>query len=231
MHGDAVLDVIAGLRELGKTIFLTTHFMDEAEALADRIVVLAAGRIVASGTPQSIGGRSAPGVPGAALRAHRRGRDHVRGHRAGITVVLVLIGWLVFSVHLNGAGAGLVLLSVMVGTACLCGVGYAVSTFVKSQESAGPLVLLIMFVLNAISGIYVPETLFPAWQRDLAQVLPIRPVFLVPEPDLIFRPGYLLPGRPGPSPAPPRYVIFPASYRFAHLKGMFATVACTRRQP
>lgn len=51
--------MIAGLRELGKTIFLTTHFMDEAEALADRIVVLAAGRIVASGTPQSIGGRSA----------------------------------------------------------------------------------------------------------------------------------------------------------------------------
>ncbi|MGH3168677.1 MAG: ABC transporter ATP-binding protein [Trebonia sp.] len=51
-------DVISGLRDLGKTIFLTTHFMDEAEALADRIVVLAAGRIVASGTPQTIGDRS-----------------------------------------------------------------------------------------------------------------------------------------------------------------------------
>ena len=94
----------------------------------------------------------------------------------GITVVLVLIGWLVFSVHLNGASAGLILLTVVVGTACLCGVAYAVSTFVKSQESAGPLVLLIMFVINAISGIYVPETLFPAWLRDVAQVLPIRPL-------------------------------------------------------
>ncbi len=50
-------DVISGLRDLGKTIFLTTHFMDEAEALADRIMILAAGRIVASGTPQTIGGR------------------------------------------------------------------------------------------------------------------------------------------------------------------------------
>jgi ABC-2 type transport system ATP-binding protein len=50
-------DVIAGLRELGKTVFLTTHFMDEAEYLADRIVVIAAGRIVAEGTPITLGGR------------------------------------------------------------------------------------------------------------------------------------------------------------------------------
>jgi ABC-2 type transport system ATP-binding protein len=49
--------VISGLRDLGKTVFLTTHFMDEAEALADRIMILAEGRIVASGTPQTIGGR------------------------------------------------------------------------------------------------------------------------------------------------------------------------------
>lgn len=52
-------DVVSGLRDLGKTVFLTTHFMDEAEALADRIIILAAGKIVASGTPQTIGGRSA----------------------------------------------------------------------------------------------------------------------------------------------------------------------------
>lgn len=94
----------------------------------------------------------------------------------GITVLLVLIGLFVFSVRLTGLGAALVLLSVLAGTACLCGVAYAVSTFVKSQESAGPLVMLIMFVLNAISGIYVPESLFPAWLRDVAQVLPIRPL-------------------------------------------------------
>jgi ABC-2 type transport system ATP-binding protein len=50
-------DVIAGLRDLGKTIFLTTHYMEEAEYLADRIAVLAAGRIVAEGTAATIGGR------------------------------------------------------------------------------------------------------------------------------------------------------------------------------
>jgi ABC-2 type transport system ATP-binding protein len=50
-------DVIAGLRDLGKTIFLTTHYMEEAEYLADRIAVLSAGRIVAEGTAATIGGR------------------------------------------------------------------------------------------------------------------------------------------------------------------------------
>jgi ABC-2 type transport system ATP-binding protein len=49
--------VIDGLRALGKTVFLTTHYMDEAEHLADRIAVIANGVIVAEGTPQTLGGR------------------------------------------------------------------------------------------------------------------------------------------------------------------------------
>jgi ABC-2 type transport system ATP-binding protein len=50
-------DVIAGLRELGKTVFLTTHYMDEAQRLADRVTIIAAGRIVARGTPADLGSR------------------------------------------------------------------------------------------------------------------------------------------------------------------------------
>jgi ABC-2 type transport system ATP-binding protein len=50
-------EMIDGLRELGKTVFLTTHYMDEAEALADRIAVIRAGEIVAEGTPETLGGR------------------------------------------------------------------------------------------------------------------------------------------------------------------------------
>jgi ABC-2 type transport system ATP-binding protein len=53
----AAWEVVAGLRQLGKTVFLTTHYMDEAEYLADRITVLSAGRIVAEGTPRTLGGR------------------------------------------------------------------------------------------------------------------------------------------------------------------------------
>lgn len=42
--------MIEALREIGKTVLLTTHYMDEAEHLADRIVVIGAGKIVAKGT-------------------------------------------------------------------------------------------------------------------------------------------------------------------------------------
>jgi len=46
----------------GTTIVLTTHYMDEAQALADRVAVLADGQIVAAGTPDSIGGRNLAAV-------------------------------------------------------------------------------------------------------------------------------------------------------------------------
>ena len=52
--------VISDLRGLGKTILLTTHYLDEAQALADRVAVIAAGRIVAEGSPETLGGRDRP---------------------------------------------------------------------------------------------------------------------------------------------------------------------------
>ena len=48
---------IRSLCELGKTVFLTTHFMDEAQFLANRVAVMRDGRIVATGRPEELGGR------------------------------------------------------------------------------------------------------------------------------------------------------------------------------
>ncbi len=49
--------MLDGLRDLGKTILLTTHYMEEAERLADRIAVIAGGQIIDEGTPATIGRR------------------------------------------------------------------------------------------------------------------------------------------------------------------------------
>jgi ABC-2 type transport system ATP-binding protein len=50
--------VIDDLAANGTTILLTTHYLDEAQALADRVVVIARGRVVAQGPPDSLGGRA-----------------------------------------------------------------------------------------------------------------------------------------------------------------------------
>jgi ABC-2 type transport system ATP-binding protein len=65
-------DVIAGLRDLGKTVFLTTHYMDEAQRLADRVTIIAGGEIVARGTPEDLGEREAQA---ATIRYRRDGEE------------------------------------------------------------------------------------------------------------------------------------------------------------
>jgi ABC-2 type transport system ATP-binding protein len=50
-------EVVKNLASLGKTVLLTTHYMDEAQYLADRVAVIAGGRLVAEGTPATLAGR------------------------------------------------------------------------------------------------------------------------------------------------------------------------------
>jgi ABC-2 type transport system ATP-binding protein len=63
---------IRSLRELGKTILLTTHYLDEAEQLADRVAVLRDGRIVATGTPADL-----TRTPATEIRYRENGREVV----------------------------------------------------------------------------------------------------------------------------------------------------------
>ncbi len=51
----AAWETIRSLRELGKTILLTTHYLDEAQALADRVAIVKDGRVLAIGPPQQLG--------------------------------------------------------------------------------------------------------------------------------------------------------------------------------
>jgi len=69
----AAWDVIRSLRALGKTILLTTHYLDEAETLADRVAVLREGRIAAIGRPEDLTGSA----PATEIRYRRDGWDVV----------------------------------------------------------------------------------------------------------------------------------------------------------
>jgi len=77
-------NMIEGLKRLGKTIFLTTHYMEEAQHLSDRVAILRAGRIVALGRPEELGVggggtvvrfRIPSGVPPDDVRAHVDGAE------------------------------------------------------------------------------------------------------------------------------------------------------------
>ena len=65
-------EVVRSLQDLGKTVLLTTHYLDEAQALCDRVAIVKEGRILAEGPP---------GELGAALDALPRGLAR-RGRRA-----------------------------------------------------------------------------------------------------------------------------------------------------
>jgi len=69
----AAWDMIRSLRSLGKTILLTTHYLDEAEQLADRVAVLREGTIVREGTPAELTG----GSDETEIRFRRDGREVV----------------------------------------------------------------------------------------------------------------------------------------------------------
>ena len=64
-------ELIRRLRSLGKTILLTTHYMEEAQRLADRVVVIAAGRVVADSTPARLS------AGGPALISYRLGGEQI----------------------------------------------------------------------------------------------------------------------------------------------------------
>jgi ABC-2 type transport system ATP-binding protein len=49
-----VWDVLQGLKEKGKTVFLTTHYMEEAELLADAVAIISRGKIIAMGSPREL---------------------------------------------------------------------------------------------------------------------------------------------------------------------------------
>lgn len=95
-----------------------------------------------------------------------------------IVAALVVIAWAAYGVHLTGAQIAEVAGATLLGTAAMCALGFAVSTFIPSAESAGPGVTLVTFGLYAISGVYFPETLMPGWVQGIAQVFPVRPLAL-----------------------------------------------------
>ncbi|MDA0183746.1 ABC transporter ATP-binding protein [Solirubrobacter phytolaccae] len=106
-------ELIDGLRELGKTILLTTHYMDEAQHLADRVVVLARGTVIANDTPDKLGREatvvSFRVVPGITLPAGARVERGIATFTSSAPTrdLAPLLGWAAaHDVELEGLSVG-----------------------------------------------------------------------------------------------------------------------------
>ncbi len=71
----AAWETIRSLRALGKTILLTTHYLDEAQALADRVAIVKDGRVLAIGPPRELGTHRSGTHPPSHYRIAYRGPD------------------------------------------------------------------------------------------------------------------------------------------------------------
>jgi ABC-2 type transport system ATP-binding protein len=83
----AIWDLVRGIRERGKTVFLTTHLMEEAERLCDRVAIIEHGRIVDVGTPKDLVQRHCP--EGAVVLA--TDNPDAEGHFRGIPGVVEVV--------------------------------------------------------------------------------------------------------------------------------------------
>src|ERR1700748_140430 len=81
----------------------------------------------------------------------------------GTVLLLLIVGAVAFGVHFPLQGVPALLLAALCGAAAFSGLGYALSTFADSADSAQPMIQLIMFPLFFISGIWIPLSELPSW--------------------------------------------------------------------
>jgi ABC-2 type transport system ATP-binding protein len=74
----AIWDLVRGIRDRGKTVFLTTHLMEEAERLCDRVAIIEHGRIIDIDSPQSLVNRHCPERTVVLATDDRNAAEHFR---------------------------------------------------------------------------------------------------------------------------------------------------------
>jgi ABC-2 type transport system permease protein len=94
----------------------------------------------------------------------------------GTVVVLLLVAGVAFDVTVPLKGVPTLVLGVVGGAAAFCGLGYALSTFADSADSAQPMIQLITFPLFFISGIWIPLAELPNWLQVIAKIFPVEHV-------------------------------------------------------
>jgi len=88
--------------------------------------------------------------------------------------ILLLIGRFAYGVELPTHTIPAVVLTAVVGSIAFCCLGYALSTTIRSEDAAQPMVQAIMLPLYFISGVFIPNINLPTWLREVAKFFPVQ---------------------------------------------------------
>jgi ABC-2 type transport system permease protein len=88
--------------------------------------------------------------------------------------VLLLVGRFAYGVQLPTRTIPAVAVTGIVGATSFCVLGYALSTFIASEDAAQPMVQAIMLPLYFISGVFIPNVNLPPWLRHVAEFFPVQ---------------------------------------------------------
>ena len=91
-----------------------------------------------------------------------------------MAAILLGIGWAAYSAHVPGRTALALAVTVIIGAASFCCLGYALTSLVHNEDAALPSTQAILLPLYFISGVFVSVTILPRWLADVGNVFPVR---------------------------------------------------------
>jgi len=91
-----------------------------------------------------------------------------------ITALLLVIGWAAYGAHVPGRAAGALLVTVLLGAAAFCCLGFALVSVVKNEDAAQPVTQTVMLPLYFISGVFVASSVLPHWLTTVAAIFPVH---------------------------------------------------------
>jgi ABC-2 type transport system permease protein len=166
-HGDTV-------KVAGGRIDTSVSYVPGIMALG--IIAAAFINLVISVTAQRETGvlkrRRATPVPAGALIAGRSLTAVVTA--LGVAAVLLAVGWTAFGAHVPARTAPALALTIVVGAASFCCLGYALASVVRDQDAAQPVTQAVTLPLYFISGVFVAASALPHWLVNIGNVFPVR---------------------------------------------------------
>jgi ABC-2 type transport system permease protein len=91
-----------------------------------------------------------------------------------ITAVLLVIGWAAYGASIPGRTAPAFVVTVIVGAATCCCLGFAVASLIRTVDAAQPVVQAIVLPLSFISGVFIATSELPSWLADIGKVFPVE---------------------------------------------------------